>query len=134
RRFAAHSRDQAPPQLPPCSHVAPHRVPATRTQHSTPLRGIAMARRHPASSALITAPLDLSPSTVEPWAWDELAGLAQLKQLIERRVLLPLHERERAAKHGLQPPGALLLFGPPGTGKTMLARAIAGRLGWAFVE
>lgn len=32
------------------------------------------------------------------------------------------------------PPQAIVLFGPPGTGKTTFARAIASRLGWPFVE
>lgn len=73
-------------------------------------------------------------SRVEPDAWETIAGMVELKDLLDRRVLLPIRERSRAKRHGLAPPGALLLFGPPGTGKTALARAIAGRLGWAFVD
>ena len=56
------------------------------------------------------------------------------KELIERRVILPLAEPERAAAHGVVPPRAIVLFGPPGTGKTTFARGIASHLGWPFVE
>jgi transitional endoplasmic reticulum ATPase len=76
----------------------------------------------------------IQPAPVEAAAWDALAGMTALKQLVERRVLLPLSEQRRAEKYGVTPVGAMLLFGPPGTGKTALSRAIAGRLGWAFVE
>jgi SpoVK/Ycf46/Vps4 family AAA+-type ATPase len=87
-----------------------------------------------ATRAARRAPPVVATATVAPTAWETLAGMSDLKQLIERRVLLPMRERARAAKHGLEIPGAILLFGPPGTGKTALSRAIAGRLGWAFVE
>jgi SpoVK/Ycf46/Vps4 family AAA+-type ATPase len=56
------------------------------------------------------------------------------KSLIERRVVLPLSEPERAQAHGVLPPRAIVLFGPPGTGKTTFARGIASRLEWPFVE
>lgn len=75
----------------------------------------------------------VSTTPVEPDAWVSLAGLTDLKNVIERRVLLPMRERERAEKHGVAVPGSMLLFGPPGTGKTALARAVASRLGWAFI-
>jgi len=49
-------------------------------------------------------------------------------------VVAPLAHAELADQLGLRPPAAVLLFGPPGTGKTSFARAIASRLSWAFVE
>ncbi|MFF7199684.1 ATP-binding protein [Streptomyces sp. NPDC008141] len=66
--------------------------------------------------------------------WTRVAGMEAEKDLIERRVVLPLAEPERAARHGVRPPRAVALFGPPGTGKTTFARAVAARLGWPFVE
>ena len=46
----------------------------------------------------------------------------------------PLRHPELAGRLGLVPPATILLFGPPGTGKTSFARAIASRLSWSFVE
>ncbi|WP_084960996.1 ATP-binding protein [Thermoactinospora rubra] len=66
--------------------------------------------------------------------WDRMAGMEVEKDLIEKRIVLPLAEPERAARHGVRPPRAIAMFGPPGTGKTTFARAIASRLGWPFVE
>jgi len=66
--------------------------------------------------------------------WAKVAGMEREKDLIERRVVLPLAEPERATRHGVRPPRAICLFGPPGTGKTTFARAVASRLGWPFVE
>ncbi|MFG2095716.1 AAA family ATPase [Streptomyces sp. NPDC048612] len=66
--------------------------------------------------------------------WAKVAGMAAEKDLIERRVVLPLAEAERAARHEVRPPRSIALFGPPGTGKTTFARGIAAGLGWPFVE
>jgi ATP-dependent 26S proteasome regulatory subunit len=66
--------------------------------------------------------------------WQSIGGMEREKDLIERCVILPLAEQDEARRHGVVPASAVMLFGPPGTGKTTFAKAIAGRLGWPFVE
>lgn len=66
--------------------------------------------------------------------WKSIGGMEKEKELIERRVILPLSEPDAARRHGVVPASAIILFGPPGTGKTTFAKAIAGRLDWPFVE
>jgi SpoVK/Ycf46/Vps4 family AAA+-type ATPase len=71
---------------------------------------------------------------VRAGAWDQLGGMVEEKELIERRVILPLAQPQLAERLGLVPPRAIVLFGPPGTGKTSFAKGAASRLGWPFVE
>jgi transitional endoplasmic reticulum ATPase len=71
---------------------------------------------------------------IPPGLWDELRGMDEVKEIIERRVILPLAEPELAARHAVEQPKAIVLFGPPGTGKTTFAKGIASRLAWPFVE
>ncbi len=71
---------------------------------------------------------------VRAGAWDQLGGMVREKELIERRVIMPLANPQVAERLGLVPPRAIVLFGPPGTGKTTFAKGAASRLGWPFVE
>lgn len=66
--------------------------------------------------------------------WDSVSGMREEKQIIAGRVVAPLADLETASRVGVKAPATVLLFGPPGTGKTTFAKALAGRLGWPFIE
>ena len=60
--------------------------------------------------------------------FDMIAGMAEAKQTIQEMVVLPLKSPEKARKLGLRAGGGVLLYGPPGNGKTTLGKAIAHEL------
>ena len=63
----------------------------------------------------------------------DVGGLTQVKAQIESAFLTPLRNPELRERYGATLRGGLLLYGPPGCGKTHLARAIAGELGASFI-
>jgi len=66
--------------------------------------------------------------------WDTISDSQPPKQLVQRKIILPLTEEGLSKKHGVVPPKAIIFFGPPGTGKTHFAKAIAGALSWRYIE
>lgn len=62
----------------------------------------------------------------------DLAGLEEAKSAIEQMILLPLARPDWAQALKLPSGGGVLLYGPPGNGKTLLGRAIAGELDVPF--
>ncbi len=60
--------------------------------------------------------------------FDDIAGLEEAKEEIFLKMIYPFQHPELAARYGIEVGGGLLMFGPPGTGKTMFAKAIATEL------
>jgi ATP-dependent 26S proteasome regulatory subunit len=72
---------------------------------------------------------DVEPSTVR---LADVGGLDAVKQRLEIAFLGPMRNPDLARMYGKSLGGGLLLYGPPGCGKTFVARAVAGELGARF--
>ncbi|HEY4100343.1 MAG TPA: ATP-binding protein [Gemmatimonadales bacterium] len=63
-----------------------------------------------------------------------VAGMHDLKSLLEREVVGPIRDPEPYRRYGLGTPNGVLLYGPPGCGKTWIARKLAEEVGHFYVE
>lgn len=77
---------------------------------------------------------ELGARIIERSIWDTISENQPPKQIVNRRIILPLTQTDLAGKHGVIPPRTIVFFGPPGTGKTHFVQAIAGVLQWRYVE
>lgn len=66
--------------------------------------------------------------------FDCVAGMDKLKTLLIKEVIKPLRNPEKFKKYRLSIPNGILLYGPPGCGKTFIVNKLAEELGYNFVE
>ncbi|MFX0067467.1 MAG: CDC48 family AAA ATPase [Promethearchaeota archaeon] len=66
--------------------------------------------------------------------WDEIGGLDNVKSELIEAVEWPLKYPDKFGKIGIRPPKGILLFGPPGCGKTLLAKAVASESEANFIS
>jgi transitional endoplasmic reticulum ATPase len=76
----------------------------------------------------VVRPTSMADSTLEVASvtLDDVGDMVDVKQVLTESVLWPLTYPDTFARLGVQPPRGVLLFGPPGCGKTYLVKAIAG--------
>ena len=66
--------------------------------------------------------------------FSSIAGMQELKELIKLDVIDALNEKEKYAEYGLTIPNGMLLYGPPGCGKTFFAEKMAEEIGFNFYQ
>jgi transitional endoplasmic reticulum ATPase len=76
----------------------------------------------------VVRPTSMADSSLElaKLTLDDVGDMAEVKEVLTESVLWPLSYPDTFARLGVQPPRGVLLYGPPGCGKTFLVKAIAG--------
>ena len=66
--------------------------------------------------------------------WEDVGGLEEVKKAMSESIELPLDDPDSFIRLGIKPPNGILLYGAPGTGKTLVARAIANESKANFIS
>ena len=85
----------------------------------------------PPPAQAVTEP---APSTASAVTFADVGGMEAVKEEIRLKIIHPFRHPELYAAYGKRPGGGVLLYGPPGCGKTHIARATAGELDSAFLS
>ncbi|KAF2283315.1 hypothetical protein GH714_002200 [Hevea brasiliensis] len=67
-------------------------------------------------------------------SWDDIGGLENVKRELQETVQYPVEHPEKFEKFGMSPSKGVLFYGPPGCGKTLLAKAIANECQANFIS
>ena len=67
-------------------------------------------------------------------SWEQVGGLEEVKERLKESIEWPLNQPEMFEHFGINPPRGIVLFGAPGTGKTLIAKAIANEAKANFIS
>ncbi|CAI0378979.1 unnamed protein product [Linum tenue] len=100
------------------------------------LNSMFVTNHHLAISLTTSNPSALRETKVEVpnVTWDDVGGLERVKTELQETVQYPVEHPEMFEKYGLSPSRGVLLYGPPGCGKTLLAKAIANECQANFIS
>jgi transitional endoplasmic reticulum ATPase len=101
----------------------------TGLEHELADEGVVRLVRHgpPDSVAALELEAELGPVT-----FSDVGGLEDVKKTIHRTIILPYQRPDLYRRYGREAGAGVMLYGPPGCGKTLLARATAGECGLPF--
>jgi len=66
--------------------------------------------------------------------WEDIGGLEETKKNLQEMILFPIEHPEKFHKFGMSPSKGVLFYGPPGCGKTLLAKAVANECSANFIS
>merc|ERR1719148_107186 len=100
------------------------------------LDAMAVSQEHFTSAMGSCNPSSLRETVVEVpnVKWDDIGGLEETKRSLQEMILYPIDHPEKFEKFGMQPSRGVLFYGPPGCGKTLLAKAVASECSSNFVS
>lgn len=109
-----------------CEKLRPGEMVLADQKNLTIIRKIPISRKFDIENFVIME----KPKT----SWHDIGGLSAQIQEIKEVVELPLKKPELFKKVGITPPKGILLYGDPGTGKTLLAKAVAASTNSTFIQ
>ncbi|MEM0083600.1 MAG: CDC48 family AAA ATPase, partial [Candidatus Nezhaarchaeales archaeon] len=86
----------------------------------------------PDTQVVISEKVEKVPKAIPRVTYEDIGGLKDAIQKIREMVELPLRHPELFQRLGIEPPKGVLLYGPPGCGKTLLAKAVANETNAQF--
>lgn len=100
------------------------------------LESMAVTMDHFRTALGISNPSALRETVVEvpTVTWEDIGGLEDVKRELKETVQYPVEHPEKFKKFGMQPSKGVLFYGPPGCGKTLLAKAIANECQANFIS
>jgi transitional endoplasmic reticulum ATPase len=100
------------------------------------LNSMSVTQAHFKYALGVSNPSSLRETTVEVpnTSWKDIGGLEDVKRELRELVQYPVEHPEKFEKYGLSPSKGVLFYGPPGCGKTLLAKAVANECQANFIS